>query len=73
MVQYYIVVKNVTYSCKLFNLYRYYSNAYFAKVGGVSTEEMNSMEIEFLFDLEFRLFVTTELFLKYCKKLDRVV
>ncbi|WVY93129.1 hypothetical protein V8G54_032217 [Vigna mungo] len=52
---------------------RYYSNAYFAKVGGVSTEEMNRMEIEFLFNLEFKLFVTTELFLKYCEKLDRAV
>lgn len=53
-------------SCKF---YRYYSNAYYAKVGGVSTEEMNRMELEFLFNLEFRLFVTTELFLKYCEKL----
>ncbi|ESW19048.1 hypothetical protein PHAVU_006G092300 [Phaseolus vulgaris] len=52
---------------------KYYSNAYFAKVGGVSTEEMNRMEIEFLFNLEFRLFVTTELFLKNCEKLDRAV
>ncbi|RDY13265.1 Cyclin-P3-1, partial [Mucuna pruriens] len=44
---------------------KYYSNAYYAKVGGVSTEEMNKMEIE--------LFVTRDLFLKYCEKLDRAV
>ncbi|XP_020213271.1 cyclin-P3-1 [Cajanus cajan] len=52
---------------------KYYSNAYYAKIGGVSTEEMNRMEIEFLFNLEFRLFVTTELFMKYCEKLDKTV
>ncbi|TKY61488.1 Cyclin-P3-1 protein [Spatholobus suberectus] len=52
---------------------KYYTNAYYAKVGGVGTEEMNRMEIEFLFNLEFKLFVTTELFLKYCEKLDRAV
>ncbi|BAT88055.1 hypothetical protein LR48_Vigan09g153900 [Vigna angularis] len=52
--------------------HKYYSNAYFAKVGGVSTEEMNRMEIEFLFHLKFKLFVTTELFLKYCDKLDNM-
>ncbi|KAK7284342.1 hypothetical protein RJT34_19087 [Clitoria ternatea] len=49
------------------------SNAYYAKVGGVSTEEMNEMEIEFLFNLEFKLFVTEEVFLKCCEKLDRAV
>ncbi|CAJ1960876.1 unnamed protein product [Sphenostylis stenocarpa] len=52
---------------------KYYSNSYFARVGGVSTEEMNRMEIEFLFNLKFRLFVTKELFLKYCEKLDRAI
>ncbi|MED6181989.1 hypothetical protein PIB30_024618 [Stylosanthes scabra] len=51
---------------------RYYSNAYYAQVGGVSTQEMNRMELEFLFSLEFRLFVRTEVFLKYCEKLDYV-
>ncbi|XP_027349555.1 cyclin-P3-1 [Abrus precatorius] len=51
----------------------YYSNAYYAKVGGVSREEMNKMEIEFLFNLEFRLFVTAEVFLQYCEKLDRTI
>ncbi|KAL2345699.1 hypothetical protein Fmac_006984 [Flemingia macrophylla] len=50
-----------------------YSNAYYAKVGGVSTAEMNRMEIEFLFNLEFGLFVTTELFQQYYEKIDRTV
>ncbi|XP_015968221.1 cyclin-P3-1 [Arachis duranensis] len=51
---------------------RYFSNAYYAQVGGISTQEMNRMELEFLFSLEFRLFVTTEMFVKYCEKLDKV-
>lgn len=50
---------------------RCYSNAYYAQVGGVSTEEMNGMELEFLFNMEFRLLVTTEVFVNYCEKLDR--
>ncbi|QHN85176.1 Cyclin [Arachis hypogaea] len=51
---------------------RYFSNAYYAQVGGISTQEMNRMELEFLFSLEFRLFVTTEMFVKYCENLDKV-
>ncbi|MED6218645.1 hypothetical protein PIB30_028486 [Stylosanthes scabra] len=51
---------------------RYFSNDYYAQIGGVSTQEMNRMELEFLFNLEFRLFVTTEMFLKCCEKLDNV-
>ncbi|XP_054803806.1 cyclin-P3-1 [Prosopis cineraria] len=49
-----------------------YSNGHYARVGGVSTAEMNRMELEFLFNLDFRLFVTTQVFCKYCEKLDQV-
>lgn len=45
---------------------RYYSNGYYAKVGGVSVGELNKLEIEYLFSLDFRLHVTTEVFVKYC-------
>ncbi|XP_022719772.1 cyclin-P3-1-like [Durio zibethinus] len=48
-----------------------YNNAYYAKVGGVSTEEMNGLEMKFLFSLDFRLHVTTEVFNKYCLKMER--
>ncbi|XP_021282188.1 cyclin-P3-1 [Herrania umbratica] len=48
-----------------------YNNAYYAKVGGVSTEEMNELEMRFLFSLDFRLHVTTEVFNKYCLKIER--
>ncbi|GJP40131.1 hypothetical protein CLOM_g24416 [Closterium sp. NIES-68] len=48
----------------------YYNNAYYAKVGGVATSEMNRLELEFLFRIKFRLNVTTEEFMEYCKLLE---
>ncbi|KAI4354662.1 hypothetical protein L6164_003509 [Bauhinia variegata] len=33
----------------------YYNNAYYAKVGGISTMEMNFLEVDFLFGLSFHL------------------
>ncbi|KAF3585605.1 hypothetical protein F2Q69_00032365 [Brassica cretica] len=48
-----------------------YNNAYYAKIGGVSTEEMNRLEKTFLFDLDFRLNITTEMFEKHCLMLQR--
>ncbi|OVA12563.1 Cyclin PHO80-like [Macleaya cordata] len=54
------------------NLYRFFNNAYYAKVGGVSTAEMNKLEINFLFSLDFRLQVTVATFKKYCLQLMKV-
>ncbi|CAH2055033.1 unnamed protein product [Thlaspi arvense] len=48
-----------------------YNNAYYAKIGGVSTEEMNRLERTFLFDLDFRLNITREMFEKHCLMLQR--
>ncbi|MCO5565197.1 hypothetical protein L7F22_018870 [Adiantum nelumboides] len=52
-------------------IYNYYNNAYYAKVGGVSTAEMNRLELEFVFTLGFRLQVTTHIFESYCCHLER--
>ncbi|KAH7427221.1 hypothetical protein KP509_10G034800 [Ceratopteris richardii] len=49
----------------------YYNNAYYAKVGGVTTAEINRLELEFLFTLGFRLQVTTHIFESYCCHLER--
>ena len=43
----------------------YYNNAYYAKVGGVLVSEMNGLEVDFLFRINFSLHVTPELFSKY--------
>lgn len=49
---------------------RYFNNAYYAKVGGVTTGEMNRLELEFLFRIDFRLNVTSEEFTKYCQLME---
>ncbi|KAH9755016.1 cyclin-P3-1 [Citrus sinensis] len=51
-------------------IFKCYNNAYYAKIGGISTAEMNKLELNFLFTLEFKLHVTTEVFAKYCSQLD---
>jgi len=51
----------------------HYRNAYYAKVGGVTTEEINSLEIEFLFMQRFRLQVTVSVFQSYCSHLEREI
>ena len=43
----------------------YYSNEYYAKVGGVSLKELNNLEKEFLQLIDFSLFVDKRLFNKY--------
>lgn len=48
----------------------YFNNAYYAKVGGVTTGEMNRLELEFLFRIDFRLNVTSEEFTKYCQLME---
>uniref|UniRef100_A0A1D1ZJ53 Cyclin-P3-1 n=1 Tax=Anthurium amnicola TaxID=1678845 RepID=A0A1D1ZJ53_9ARAE len=49
----------------------FYNNAYYAKVGGVGTLEMNRLELNFLFCLDFRLQVTVGTFDKYCLLLEK--
>ncbi|EXC21069.1 hypothetical protein L484_017079 [Morus notabilis] len=49
----------------------YYNNAYYAKVGGISTAEMNLLELDFLFGLSFQLNVTPTTFHSYCSYLQR--
>ncbi|KAL9258962.1 Cyclin-U4-1-like protein [Drosera capensis] len=49
----------------------YYNNAYYAKIGGISTAEMNFLEVDFLFGLRFQLNVTPNTFYTYCCYLRR--
>lgn len=49
---------------------RCFNNAYYAKVGGVSTAELNRLEMKFLFALEFKLNVTPDAFKKHCLQLE---
>jgi len=47
----------------------FYNNAYYAKLGGVSVVEMNSLELTFLRTIEFSLHVKPELYSTYHKEL----
>ena len=43
----------------------YYNNAYYAKIGGVLVSEINGLEVDFLFRINFSLHVTPEEYEKY--------
>ncbi|EEF41704.1 cyclin-U3-1 isoform X2 [Ricinus communis] len=49
----------------------FFNNAYYAKVGGVSTEELNKLEMKFLFSIDFRLQVSVNTFGRYCSQLEK--
>jgi hypothetical protein len=59
-----VIITAVLLAAKFFDD-AYYNNAYYAKVGGVHVSEMNGLEVDFLFRINFSLHVTTELFEKY--------
>ncbi|KAG0460385.1 hypothetical protein HPP92_020277 [Vanilla planifolia] len=50
---------------------RYFNNAYFARVGGITLAEMNYLEVDFLFGLRFDLNVAPVIFASYCGVLER--
>ncbi|KAI4338768.1 hypothetical protein MLD38_023782 [Melastoma candidum] len=47
----------------------YYNNAYYAKVGGISTAEMNFLEVDYLFGLGFDLSISPTTFYDYYNNL----
>ncbi|XWS76402.1 hypothetical protein CRYUN_Cryun01aG0173200 [Craigia yunnanensis] len=49
----------------------FFNNAYYARVGGVSTAELNRLEMKFLFSLDFRLQVSVNTFQRYCSQLQK--
>ena len=48
---------------------KYYNNAYYARIGGLTREELNRLEIEMLFALGFELTASPEEFFKYTSQL----
>lgn len=43
----------------------YYKNSYYAKVGGISNSELNTLELQFLILIDFNLFVSDVEFQRY--------
>ncbi|KAK9056272.1 hypothetical protein SSX86_027362 [Deinandra increscens subsp. villosa] len=50
-----------------------YRNSYFARVGGITTKEMNSLELDFLMVMNFKMHVNLSVFESYCCHLEREV
>eukprot|EP00743_Colponemidia_sp_Colp-15_P003663 GILK01003954.1.p1 GENE.GILK01003954.1~~GILK01003954.1.p1 ORF type:complete len:229 (-),score=14.68 GILK01003954.1:156-842(-) len=63
-----LLISSVMLAAKFFDDH-YYNNAYFAKVGGVPTAELNALEAEFLSMLNFRLHVRSSVFEQYRKEI----
>ena len=63
-----LLVASIMLAAKFFDDH-YFNNAYYAKVGGVPCDEVNSLEVEFLFMTNFALFVTTETYSQYYTEL----
>lgn len=59
-----VVITAILLAAKFFDD-AYYNNAYYSKVGGVLVSEMNGLEVDFLFRINFSLHVTPEEFEKY--------
>jgi len=63
-----LVITSIMVAAKFFDD-QYFNNAYFSKVGGVSCKEINTLESEFLFMLNFNLFVESNLYQTYNQRL----
>ena len=59
-----VIITAILLAAKFFDD-AYYNNAYYSKVGGVLVSEMNGLEVDFLFRINFSLHVPPELFEKY--------
>jgi len=67
-----VAITSILLAAKFFDD-AYYNNAYYAKVGGVLVSEMNRLEVEFLFRINFSLHVSPELYNKYHAQLSQHV
>ncbi|PIA58509.1 hypothetical protein AQUCO_00500447v1 [Aquilegia coerulea] len=49
----------------------HYNNAFYARVGGVSNNELNRLELELLFLLDFSVVISSRVFESYCLHLEK--
>lgn len=63
-----LMITSIMLGAKFFDD-QYFNNAYFGKVGGVNCKEMNLLEVEFLFMINFNLFVETDMYNTYNERL----
>jgi len=63
-----VILTAVLLAAKFFDDF-YYSNEYFARIGGISNKEINVLEIEFLNAINFSLHVEPMMFFRYREKM----
>jgi len=63
-----LLITSIMVGAKFFDD-QYFNNAYFGKVGGVSCKEINLLETEFLFMINFNLYVETAIYNTYNERL----
>jgi len=63
-----LMITSIMLAAKFFDD-QYFNNAYFGKVGGVLSKELNLLETEFMFMINFNLYVETEIYELYNKRL----
>lgn len=59
-----VIITSILVAAKFFDD-QYYNNAYYARVGGVPCSELNSLETDFLFGVNFGLHVEADEYYKY--------
>ena len=64
-----VIITSITLAAKFFDD-QFFDNAYYARVGGISKGEMNAMELDFLFLINFSLFVSPSVYNKYFTELS---
>ncbi|KAG6423473.1 hypothetical protein SASPL_113869 [Salvia splendens] len=65
-----LVVTSVMIASKILDD-EHYNNAFYARVGGVSNPELNKLEVELLFLLDFNVTVSSRVFESYCQHLEK--
>jgi hypothetical protein len=47
----------------------YYKNEFYAKIGGISKQEMNTLELELMETFDFSLFIREDEFMNYLTRI----
>jgi len=64
-----LILMCLVLACKFYDDF-YYKNSYYARIGGVTTQEFNSLEQEFLVNwIDFALYVETDTYTSYYQDL----
>jgi len=67
-----LVLTSIVIALKFYDDH-FYRNSFYAQVGGISCRSLMRLEMLFMHELEFELFVEKSLYSKYCNSLKRAV